>query len=179
MSVASEFPPEVIIPERARRTMPGGRDRARHLTLVRPGTGRELCRPAEPRPSVHHLDGRRPVAGQARLHFGESGLTWPLTVSPAARPLRLTRRGLAAAVVATLLLGALLLMVARLSAGTAPAAPSVPAGAVMTVQPGDTLWSIAQRAEPNSDPRPVVDHLRKVNHLNSVALSPGQTLKVG
>ena len=116
---------------------------------------------------------------EARRHFGDSGLDWPLTVSPAARPLRLTRRGLAAAVLGTVLLGALLLMVARLSAGTAQVAPSVPAGAVMTVQPGDTLWSIAQRAEPNSDPRPVVDHLRKVNHLNSVVLSPGQTLKVG
>jgi LysM repeat protein len=179
MSVASEFPPEVVIPERARRTMPGGRGRARHLTLVRPGAGRELCRPAAARSTVYHLDGRRPVAEGVRQHFGESGLDWPLTVSPAARPLRLTRRGLAVAVLGTVLLGALLLMAARLSAGTAPKVPSVPAGAVMTVQPGDTLWSIAQRAEPNSDPRPVVDHLRKVNHLNSVVLSPGQTLKVG
>ena len=83
------------------------------------------------------------------------------------------------AVLGTVLLGALLLVVARLSAGAAPMTPSVPARAVMTVQPGDTLWSIAQRAQPNSDPRPVVDHLRKVNHLNSVVLSPGQTLKVG
>jgi len=49
----------------------------------------------------------------------------------------------------------------------------------VTVQPGDTLWSIAQRAEPKADPRLVVDQLRKANHLNSVVLSPGQTLKVG
>jgi LysM repeat protein len=72
-----------------------------------------------------------------------------------------------------------LLTVARLSAGSAASVPAAPVGSTVTVEPGDTLWSIAQRAEPKSDPRLVVDHLRKVNHLDSVVLSPGQTLKVG
>ncbi|MDQ2955668.1 MAG: LysM peptidoglycan-binding domain-containing protein [Actinomycetota bacterium] len=92
----------------------------------------------------------------------------------------MTRRGLVAVVLATLLLGILLLFVAHASAGS-PAAPasSIASGVTVTVQPGDTLWSIAQRAEPNRDPRLVVDQLRKVNHLDSVALTPGQTLKVG
>jgi len=177
MSVASEFPPEVVIPERARRTMPGGRERARHLTLVSPVAGTEANQPAG-RVSAHRLTGH-PRSNVAQVHFGDSRLDWPLTVPPAARPLRLTRRGLAVAVLTTVLLGALLLLVARLSAGSTPSAPALPAGTVVTVQPGDTLWSIAQRAEPNADPRLVVNHLREVNHLNSVTISPGQTLKVG
>jgi LysM repeat protein len=169
MSEASAVPPEVVIPERARRTMPGGRPQARHLTLVPvPGCGQPAV--------LRAVDALRPVARPTR--FGQSRLDWPLTVPPA-RPVRLTRRGLAVAVLATVLLAALLLLVARWSAGPSPAAPALPAGSTVTVQPGDTLWSIAQRAEPNSDPRLVVDQLRKANHLNSVVLSPGQTLKVG
>jgi LysM repeat protein len=169
MSEASAVPPEVVIPERARRTMPGGRPRARHLTLV-PVAG---CGwPA----ALRAVDGGWPAAGPTR--FGQSRLDWPLTVPPA-RPVRLTRRGWAVAVLATVLLAALLLLAARLSAGSPSAAPALPAGSTVTVQPGDTLWSIAQRAAPNSDPRLVVDQLRKANHLNSVVLSPGQTLKVG
>lgn len=170
MSVASEFPPEVVIPERARRTMAGGDRRARHLTLV-------------PSPAALGSVGGAGAAHVERLGgptaFGDTRLDWPLTVPPAARPLRLTRRGMVAAVLATVLLAGMLLLCARLSAGTAHAAPSLPAGATVVVQPGDTLWSIAQRTEPRSDPRLVVEQLRKANHLNSVVLSPGQTLKVG
>lgn len=177
MSVASKFPPEVVIPERARRTMPSGRGQARHLTLV-PGP----IALGEPQAPVD-----QPLATARRLRaataeppwFGESRLDWPLNVSPAAKPLRLTRRGLVVVIAVTGLLAVLLLTVARLSAGAAPSVPVAPVGSTVTVEPGDTLWSIAQRAEPRSDPRLVVDHLRKVNHLDSVVLSPGQTLKVG
>jgi LysM repeat protein len=177
MSVASKFPPEVVIPERARRTMPGGRGQARHLTLVSgPSTTGEPSAAIDQRGATGY---RMPGLAAEPLRFGESRLDWPLSVPPTARPMRLTRRGLVVAIVATMLLAALLLTVARLSAGTAASAPAAPAGSSVTVQPGDTLWSIAQRTQPKSDPRLVVDHLRKVNHLNSVVLSPGQTLKVG
>ena len=182
MSVASEFPPEVLIPERARRTMSGASRRVRHLTLVsqagvleRQQPGSSTGRTATVRPL-----GVRPRRAAAHGGcFAESRVDWPLTVQPSARPLRLTRRGLVVAVLLTVLVAASLLLVARLSAGSAPGAPALPAGSTITVQPGDTLWSIAQRAEPRSDPRLVVDQLRKANHLNSVVLSPGQTLKVG
>jgi LysM repeat protein len=177
MSEASAVPPEVTIPERARRTMPGGRSQARHLTLVPPTSlvppAGLLDRPA----ALSTIGGTRP-SGAPPAEFGRSRLDWPLTV-PVARPVRLTRRGMAVLVLATVLLASLLLLVARLSAGSPSVTPAVPAGSAVTVQPGDTLWSIAQRAEPKSDPRLVVDRLRKVNHLNSVVLSPGQTLKVG
>lgn len=43
-------------------------------------------------------------------------------------------------------------------------APAVPvAGQQYVVQPGDTLWSIAEAIAPDSDPRPVVDALREAN----------------
>ena len=94
--------------------------------------------------------------------------------------MRLTRRGLLALVLATVLTGLVLLAVAWASApgGSGTAAHPGAAGSVM-VQPGDTLWSIAQRTAPQRDPRQVVDQLRRLNHLNSVALTPGQTLKLG
>ncbi|HEU5269531.1 MAG TPA: LysM peptidoglycan-binding domain-containing protein [Jatrophihabitans sp.] len=198
MSVASEFPPEVVIPERARRTMPRGGPRLRHLSLVpstrQPGTAPStrqlnLVPPGvgTGRPGQWHVPGvggrlrpgRVALASVRPVRFGESRLDWPVTVPPASRPLRLTRRGLAVAVLATLLLAGMLLLVAGLSAPSPRSAPAIPAGSTVVVQPGDTLWSIAQRAEPNSDPRLVVEQLRKANHLTSVTLSPGQTLKVG
>jgi LysM repeat protein len=75
--------------------------------------------------------------------------------------------------------GGLLLLVAHLSAGSPTARPVLAPGAVVTVQPGDTLWSIAGQVAPGRDPRSVVDQIRQSNHLTSVSLSPGQTLKVG
>ncbi len=92
---------------------------------------------------------------------------------------RLTRRGTVVLSVAVLGLGTLMLLVAHLSLGSADAVASPVSAAPVTVQAGDTLWSIAQRVAPNRDPRPVVSRLRSVNHLGTVALTPGQTLKVG
>ena len=46
-----------------------------------------------------------------------------------------------------------------------------------TVQPGDTLWSIARRVAPDRDPRPVVDGLVDANHLRG-SLQVGQRLTV-
>jgi LysM repeat protein len=96
-----------------------------------------------------------------------------------ARPLRLTRRGTVAMALAVVLLGSLMLLVAHLSAGSPAARPAAAPGAVVTVQPGDTLWSIAGQVAPGRDPRQVVERLREVNHLSSASLIPGQTLKVG
>ena len=42
------------------------------------------------------------------------------------------------------------------------------------VEPGDTLWSIASRLAPESDPREVVDAL--VEARGSAALLPGETI---
>jgi nucleoid-associated protein YgaU len=45
-----------------------------------------------------------------------------------------------------------------------------------TVQPGDTLWSIAQRADPSGDPRPLVSEM--VAQTGSDTVTPGQHITV-
>ena len=46
------------------------------------------------------------------------------------------------------------------------------------VRQGDTLWSIAKRLSPGSDPRQVVDLLSATNGVDAGRLVPGQTLVV-
>ena len=46
----------------------------------------------------------------------------------------------------------------------------------VVVQPGDSLWSIAQRAAPGHDPRPVVDQLAA--RLGAATLVPGEVVSV-
>jgi nucleoid-associated protein YgaU len=48
---------------------------------------------------------------------------------------------------------------------------------VYVVEPGDTLWGIARRLDPDGDPRPVVDRLARFNDLGP-ALQAGQSLRI-
>lgn len=49
---------------------------------------------------------------------------------------------------------------------------------VVTVQPGDSLWSVASRALPDMDPRSGIDALQEANGLSGTSLVPGQQLVV-
>lgn len=61
-----------------------------------------------------------------------------------------------------------------LAGAAAPAtAEEVPAASYV-VEPGDTLWEVAQRVAPGSDPRPVVDALAEARGTSAVA--PGETI---
>lgn len=60
------------------------------------------------------------------------------------------------------------------SAATAAAPPA--AAEAYIVQPGDTLWVIARRLEPDGDIRPVVDEL--ADRTGGSVLQPGQRLDV-
>ena len=48
----------------------------------------------------------------------------------------------------------------------------------VVVRPGDSLWTIARRAEPGSDPRAVVDAIAAANQLDPAGLVPGARLVV-
>jgi len=104
----------------------------------------------------------------------------PATSDPAAGPVRLTRRGrLVLTALGTLLLAAIITFVAPAVAHLR-SAPAVPASApaVVVVQPGDTLWSIAHRVAPDRDTRRVVADLRRLNALPTADVHPGQRLQI-
>jgi len=93
-------------------------------------------------------------------------------------PVRLTRRGRIVVVMAFL---------AALVGGGAVLghAPSQAAGRVhhvaprtITVAPGETLWTVAERIAPRVDPRLVVTQIQQLNHLRSPQLLAGMQLVV-
>lgn len=49
---------------------------------------------------------------------------------------------------------------------------------LITVQAGDTLWSVAGRELPGQDPRTAVEEIRKENGLVSTSIVPGQHLRI-
>jgi len=55
--------------------------------------------------------------------------------------------------------------------------PSTPTAELITtiVEPGDSLWSIAERLAPGRDPRPVVDALTEAR--GNAPLLPGETIR--
>ena len=88
---------------------------------------------------------------------------------------RLTRRGrvlLLTALVAVLF-GAFSL---GRSVSEAAAPGAEPAEHVVTVEHGDSLWTLARRVAPDNDPRDVVAQIRDLNDLSNAGLVPGQQL---
>ncbi|MBO0703102.1 MAG: LysM peptidoglycan-binding domain-containing protein, partial [Candidatus Dormibacteraeota bacterium] len=49
---------------------------------------------------------------------------------------------------------------------------------VVVVQPGQTVWSIAEAHFPNQDPRQTVDEIDQVNHLHGGLVYPGERLRL-
>lgn len=104
----------------------------------------------------------------------------------AAGPVRLTRRGkiLLAVFALIAVAGAALLMWlavggrAQAAQQTGPGAPGSRAMLRVVVHPGQTLWSIAVRADPAADPRVVVQQIIDDNALSGTALQAGQVLWV-
>ena len=60
--------------------------------------------------------------------------------------------------------------------GPVLAGATVSPHAIYVVQPGDTMWSIAERLAPGGDPRPVVAELE--SQMGSDTLQPGQRLRL-
>jgi LysM repeat protein len=88
-------------------------------------------------------------------------------------PVRLTRRG------RLVLLALLIVLVGSLTAAVAlPSQAAAPAGParVVVVQPGDSLWTIAERYRPGVDPVRAMDELSRANGLTGSTLQPGEQL---
>jgi hypothetical protein len=106
--------------------------------------------------------------------------------SPADRPaapLRLTRRGrVVVAVMAALLVAALSLIAAGAAQAISHSGPAHPAGsanlAQVVVQPGQSLWAVAESADPNADTRLVIQQITELNSLNGDTVFAGQRLWV-
>ena len=48
----------------------------------------------------------------------------------------------------------------------------------VTVMPGDTLWSIAAEAAPQTDPREVIDDIQRLNNLRSGMIQVGDEIAI-
>lgn len=76
-------------------------------------------------------------------------------------------------------LAALSLMVALPSlSSTRLYAASAPRYAVVTVHPGDTLWSIASAHSGDADVQDAIDRITATNHLRNANLQPGEKLRI-
>jgi hypothetical protein len=97
-------------------------------------------------------------------------------------PLRLTRRGrIVVAAAAAILVTLLSLLVTGGAWATSHSAPSGGADrnlAQVVVLPGQSLWSVAQNADPNADPRQVMQQIVELNGLASDVVQAGQQLWV-
>ena len=113
-----------------------------------------------------------------RLHGAPS----PRVPRAAAPPLRLTRRGRIVVAVAAALLVTIISLIA---AGVAQATSHAPSSRAarqnldqVVVRPGQTLWSVAESADPDQDTRVVVRQIVDLNSLSGPTVQAGQQLWV-
>ena len=99
----------------------------------------------------------------------------PFGDDPSMSRTRVRRRRLVALCAATGLAAVLSGPVANAVGVGAPVAES---SRTYVVRPGDTLWSIATRFAPSTDPRVVVDAIASDNGVDPGALVPGQRLSI-
>ena len=121
-------------------------------------------------------------AGKGAAGRGSNSASSAGTARPRQAPLRLTRRGRFVFIgVPLILLAALLLSFSGFFNAPAKAAESAselsPTPTVtVTVQPGESLWAIAEAVAPERDPRDVVADIVQLNNLEAGRVVPGQAL---
>ncbi|MGB9378020.1 MAG: LysM peptidoglycan-binding domain-containing protein [Mycobacteriales bacterium] len=121
-----------------------------------------------PRPDVH----AEPLAEVIQLRRA-----LPPAQDAKAR-VRLTRRGRLSLTLAGV---AGCIAVAALAHGPAQAAsprPGTGSADSVVVAPGDTVWDIAVRADPQGDPRVTMERIVKTNKLSGGRIHPGQRLAI-
>jgi hypothetical protein len=89
---------------------------------------------------------------------------------------RLTRR--ARLIVLLLVTAAVVILGPWRAIASSPEGVAPQGWSTVVVQPGDTLWTLAEDMDPTGDPRVIVAEIKQANSLASSALSPGQVLVV-
>lgn len=179
----------------------------RSMTAAPPASADRGVRPSSRRRPVRYADavGRVVVGGQpavrcaARPSARQRGRTSAITsrrsdAAPArstahggavgrsadaatGRALRLTRRGQALVVLLVALVLSVAFSLGRVSSDAANGSGPPPARPVVVVQPGESLWQIAERAAPDADPRVTVARIAEINDLGlNPVIRPGQQL---
>jgi len=129
--------------------------------------------------------GRRPSVATGRALGSEMPVRYVDRRVAAHRPVSRATYWCRRAFVAVLVVGLVLVMA---QAGAALGGPSLATPGRSTtssasvvrhtvVRPGDSLWSVASRLAPGSDPRPVVDALSQAR--DGAPLVPGETVEWG
>jgi len=108
---------------------------------------------------------------------------------PAPAPLRLTRRGRWALLLVVTLVASVVWALTALgpvsadsgadsgaASGAGEGAPAV--SSTWVVQPGETLWVIAERVDPDTDPRETVARIVAMNDLPDSSVLVGQELQI-
>jgi hypothetical protein len=90
--------------------------------------------------------------------------------------LRLTRRGRTILLLTLVALVLVAFSLGRTSAGASASRGGSAARPTTVVQPGETLWAIARRVAPGTDPRSTVARLTSLNDLGSRPIVAGQRL---
>jgi hypothetical protein len=124
-------------------------------------------------PALHDTPALRPSHLQSHPQARPSS-------RPQAQPrLRLTRRGrIVAAILAALIVSAFCLIAANAAQATNHGAPAGHSVTQVTVQPGQSLWSVAENADPSQDTRSVIQQITELNGLNGQVVFSGERLWV-
>ena len=164
----------------ARGAAPGGlAGVSRHAGAAPQRPGRAANEPA--------VSSVRPAASTGRAQSAAWTQAAPRTrpaAQPVSAPLRLTRRGRIVLVILAAVLATAAITVASMALSGAQAANhGRPGGGYagmhqIVVQPGQTLWSIASRAEPSADPRQVIQEIMTANSMAGQTVQAGQLLWV-
>ena len=96
--------------------------------------------------------------------------------------LRLTRRGRlmlsSLSFISILVVSSYLLIGLTSTDANASNSEALNNSSLIVVAPGETLWTIASRVNPERDPRAVIEDIKAVNVLEGVNLSAGQVLRI-
>lgn len=137
------------------------------MGLAVPAPGVEAGRVEPGRPTRRRATTKRASTPRPRLGPIECRRVAP-AVATAVAPVRLTRRGVVASwVVGVLALGVIAFGLVQ---GASPVEPARAGTTVVTVMPGESLWTVAEQVNPAVDPRVTIGAVRDLNGLGGTSV---------